>query len=112
MKQLIARVILVLAFLAGSIHAPAIAHPEPSNHQAAHGNMLLLDVMVDHHDAPASTPDGNGENLHHHHCPAAVAARNADVAEAKVDGQQMLPMYRAAALTSFSQAPPTQPPSA
>lgn len=111
-KQLIARLILVFAFLAGTIHAPAMAHPEPSDHQAAHGSALLLDALVDHHDAPPSSPDGTSDNLHHHHCPAAVAARNADIVDPRIDREQVLAIHRAAALTSFSQEPPTEPPSA
>lgn len=111
-KQLIARLILVFAFLAGTIHTPALAHPEPSDHHAAHGSVSLLDALVDHHEAPASSPEGTSDNLHHHHCPAAVSASGAEIASAKIDGTQVLAVHRSAALTSFSQAPPTEPPSA
>ena len=111
-KHLFARLILVLAILAGTIHAPAMAHPEPADHHAAHGSISHLDALVDHHEAPASSPDGTSENLHHHHCPAAVAALGADIAAARIDGKQVLAIHLAAALTSFSQAPPTEPPSA
>ncbi|MEQ1494707.1 MAG: hypothetical protein ABL912_02955 [Novosphingobium sp.] len=112
MKQLIARLILVVAFFAASVHAPAMAHPEPTDHKVVHGSISILDALVDHHEAPASSPESTGENLHHHHCPAAVSARSADVADARIDGEQVLAIHRAAALTSFSQAPPTEPPSA
>lgn len=110
--QLFARLILVFAFLAGTIHAPAIAHPEPDSHQSAHGAFSAHDVLTDHHEAPSSTPDDAGEGLHHHHCPAAVDSRTVDVAIGMVAAKAVLPFYRSAALSSFSQAPPTEPPSA
>lgn len=111
-KQSLARLILVFVFLAGTLHAPAMAHPASSDHRAAHGDMIDLGAHADHHDEPASSPDGATDNLHHHHCPAAVSAGAADVTEARVDGEQFLAIHRAAALSSFSQAPPTEPPSA
>lgn len=111
-KQWFARLILVFAILAGAIHAPAMAHPDPSDHHATHGSISHLDALADHHDAPTSSPDGTSENLHHHHCPAAVSALGADIAASRIDGKQVLAIHRAAVLTSFSQAPPTEPPSA
>lgn len=110
--RFVARLILAFAFLAGTIHAPAMAHAEPSDHQVAHGGFVFLDMLADHHEEPAPSSDGKSDNLHHHHCPAAVPARDAGVADARVGRDQVLTIHRAAALTSFSQAPPTEPPSA
>lgn len=110
--QLFTRLILVLAFLAGTVHAPAIAHAEPASHHGDHGAFSSHDVLTDHHEAPSSSPDDAGEGLHHHHCPAAVDTRAVDVAIGMVAAKIVLPFHRSAALSSFSQAPPTEPPAA
>jgi hypothetical protein len=110
--QLIARMILVLVFVAGTFHTPVAAHEGSTGHHAAQGAVAAHDLFSDHHEAPPSSPDDVGDNVHHHHCPTAVAARAVDIAAHIVPAKDNLPFDRAAALSSLSQAPPTHPPSA
>lgn len=111
MKLLFARLIVVFALVAGTLHAPAMAHGESAHHHADHGETSASDVLADGDYAPESLPD-TGDNVHHHHGPAADAARTADMAHSLMAGGSLLPVHRTAALSSFSQAPPTEPPSA
>ena len=111
-KHFVARLILVFAFLASTFHAPAIAHEEPGSHHTEHGVSGGHDAMADHHGDEAPAHDGAGDSLHHHHCPTALDARTADIAFVALDGKAQLSLVRTNPLTSFSQAPPTEPPSA
>lgn len=112
MMQFIARLILAFAFVASTAHTPAIAHEEPASHHADHKDASASDAVMDHHGDAPSSPEGTGEGVHHHHCPSALDARATDVALGATSGKALLPLQRAAVLTSFSQAPPTEPPSA
>lgn len=112
MMQFIARLILVFAFVASTAHTPAIAHEEPASHHADHNAAYASDAIIDHHNDAPSSPEGTGEGVHHHHCPSALDARATDVALGATSGKALLHLQRAAVLTSFSQAPPTEPPSA
>jgi hypothetical protein len=111
-KFLFARLVLVLALVASTIHAPAVAHEEPASHHTEHGVSVGHDAMADDHGDEAPSHEGAGDSLHHHHCPTALDARTADIALAATCAKALLPFHRANPLTSFSQAPPTEPPSA
>ena len=108
--QFLARLMLVFAFFAGTIHAPAVAHDNPtSGHE--HGS-ISHDASADHHSDDESSHEGAGDSLHHHHCPNALNANATDVALGAADGRMILSFRRTTVLTSFSQAPPTEPPAA
>lgn len=109
--QFLARLILIFAFVVCTLHTPALAHVEPSRHHADHGETSAPGALADDSDAPKSSRDA-GDSVHHHHCPAAVAARTVDMAHALIAEGLLLPVHRAAALSSFSHAPPTEPPAA
>ena len=111
-KYLLARLILVFALVASTIHAPAVAHEEPASHHTEHGVSFGHDAMTDYHGDEAPSHEGAGESLHHHHCPTALDARTTDIALAATCAKALLPFHRANPLTSLSQAPPTEPPSA
>ena len=111
-SHLLARLILVVAFVASTFHAPVIAHAEPGSHHSEHGVSSSHDAMADDHGDEAPSHDGAGDSLHHHHCPTALDARTADLALAATSAKALFSRYRANPLTSFSQAPPTEPPSA
>lgn len=111
-KHLFARLILVFAFVASTFHAPAVAHEEPGSHHAEYGVSVSHDAITDYHGDEAPSHEGAGDSLHHHHCPAALDARTADIALLATSVKVVLPFHRANPLTSFSQAPPTEPPSA
>ena len=113
MTGLLARVILVFAIFAGTFHAPAMAHPQKSDQNVAHGALTAIDALSDLHDAPNSSSDGTGESLHHHHhCPAALSPQATTVDDLEPVSELALAVRQSAHLSSFSQAPPTQPPSA
>jgi hypothetical protein len=110
-KHLLARLILVVAFLASTFHVPVIAHEEPGSHHTEHAVSSSYDAMADDHGDEAPSHDGVGDSLHHHHCPTALDARTADLAPAAISAKPLLLFHRPNPLTSFSQAPPTEPPS-
>lgn len=111
-KLFCARLILVFAFVASTFHAPAVAHEEPASHHAEHGESAAHSAMADHHGDEAPSHEGASDSLHHHHCPTALDARTADIALLAASAKALLSFDRANPLTSFSQAPPTEPPSA
>ena len=111
MMQIIARLILAFAFVASTAHTPAIAHEEPANH---HGNISTMpdhDSIAGYHGEAPSSHEGAGDSVHHHHCPSVLDSRATDIAFGETSGKTLLLLQRAAVLTSFSQAPPTEPPS-
>lgn len=110
-KHLFARLILAFAFAASTVHAPAIAHEEPASHHADFGASVVFEALADHHGDEAPSHDGSGESLHHHHCPTALDTRLPDIALCAKSAKSSLPFHRANPLTSFSLAPPTEPPS-
>lgn len=102
--------ILIFAFVAGTLHAPAAAHTEVANHHADHGSAAIHDELADDSGDPASSHDGAADSVHHH-CPTALNAPTSAISLGLMPGKALLPAHREAALTSFNQAPPTQPPS-
>jgi hypothetical protein len=112
MMQFIARLILAFAFVASTAHTPAIAHEEPASHHGNHGTASDHDAITENHGDAPSSHEGAGDSVHHHHCPSALDARANDIALGATSGKALLPLQRTAVLTSFSQAPPTEPPSA
>lgn len=110
--HLLIRLILAFAFVASTSHAPAIAHEEPASHHGNHGAASGLDTILDHHGDAPSSPEGTGDSVHHHHCPSALDTHGTDVALGAMSDKSLLALERSTVLTSFSQAPPTEPPSA
>jgi hypothetical protein len=110
--HLLARMILAFAFIASTAHAPAIAHDNLTNHHVDHGGLAAHDAVTDLNGDSSPSHDGSGESLHHHHCPTALGAAcghgDTDVTVRKA----VMPFHRASPLSSLSQAPPTEPPSA
>ena len=101
----------LIALLVGTFILPTIAHAQ----EFAHGHNV---EQPDHHTtADNSVPDdSDGDDQHHaiphHHCNAALTADAGSLAFALMGASQNEFSLGATALTSFSQAPPTQPPSA
>lgn len=108
----IARMILVFALVAGAIHAPAAAHAEVASHHADRGAAAAHAELVADFGDPASSQGGTDESVQHHHCPTALGAPAHALSLSPITGKALLPAHREANLTSFSQAPPTEPPSA
>lgn len=104
--------ILVFAFVAGASHAPASAHADSADHHVEHTQQSAHDALLDFHDEAAPEQDGAADTVHHHHCPTTLDGPLNSFALAAITGKALLPSYKPANLNSFSQAPPTQPPSA
>lgn len=111
-KHMLARLILALVLVTGTFHAPAIAHDDPASHHADHGWAAAHDAIADHHGDESPSHDNSGDSLHHHHCPTALDIRATDIALGVASAKTVLSFHRASPLTSFSQAPPTEPPAA
>ena len=111
MMQFVARLILAFAFIASTAHAPAIAHEEVASHHTDHNAASVSDAIMDNHGDTSLSHEGVGDSVHHHHCPSVLDARATDIAFGATSGTTLLLLQRTAVLTSFSQAPPTDPPS-
>jgi len=109
---LLARMILAFAFIAGTAHAPAIAHESMANHHVDHGEFSAHDAVSDQDRDGSPSHDGSGDSLHHHHCPTALGAASAHGDEDVTVSKTLMPFHRASPLSSLSQAPLTEPPSA
>jgi hypothetical protein len=109
--HLFARLILLFAFAASTIHAPAVAHENLSS-QHDHHSVSAHDATSDHHSDEEPAQEGAGESLHHHHCPNALDTNDAGIALGALPDRTLLSRHPATVLTSFSQAPPTEPPAA
>lgn len=111
-KLVFARMILVFALITGAVHAPAAAHAEVASHHADHGVASgHVELAADFGD-PASSQDGTDESVQHHHCPTALGTSAHAFSLGPITRKALLPAHREANLTSFSQAPLTEPPSA
>jgi len=102
---------LGFALISGMAHAPAVAHTGMEHAHSDHGTVDILSLVEDNGDQ-SGLPDVQGDNVHSHQCPAAIDARSTSLGLNLIAGKLLLPFPRAAILTSFSQAPPTEPPSA
>lgn len=112
MKLFVARLILVFALVVGTMHAPIAAHTIETSQHVDHGDGAAYEDLADEPGNPASSNDGAAGSVHHHHCPTALDACASAFSFGPVTGKVLLPAHREPNLTSFGQAPPTQPPSA
>jgi hypothetical protein len=111
MRGIKLRFLLLFAVLCAGLHAPALAHDAHDNHDDT------IVVMADGHHAHSddAAPQDNSSNglhelYHHHHCPMAMAADDADDTAGIPVARSTLRPREAAALLSRATAPPTQPP--
>ena len=105
---------MMLSMVIGAILAPASARSE--NMQSSHGSELLVSVdhaaVADHDDDHPPREDGACTVVSHHHCSIALAVdASGQGAPIELRNRATLP-GTAAAMISFSQAPPTEPPAA
>lgn len=100
-----------VALVAGMSHAPALAHPEETHARSSGEISLTVSVSDNHHEDKQSSP-GNAESNAHTHLPPALATTHDSLfGNAFASSKQFL-FVKTNVLTSFSQAPPTEPPSA
>ena len=105
---------VVLAILFGGIVVPATAHAEDA--LAAHGSemftMLEHAEDADHGDSHKQTGDEPCHVVSHHHCSIALAVGAPSLTLGLSLGNASTSARAATAMSSFSQAPPTEPPAA
>ena len=105
--------LLILAVLFGGVIAPAVAHAQGESD-------VHMSEILDLHQVDATTGDDQqkpasgmpGETAAHHHCTVGLAARGPDIRLVANATQKAFQPTTANLLVSYSQAPPTQPPSA
>lgn len=114
-------ILLAFAVLFGSAHAPSWAHDHADgDHHAlvvAHANGHDGDLDNDHgqmggQEEPSDTADVKGDVVGHHSHPFGVAAAAMPYGFIGATKGALTAIAPARMLASFSQAPPTQPPSA
>lgn len=110
-KHLLSRLILLCAFVAATVHVPAAAHADDLSHHADHGSEAMLDGLADDLGDPAPVPESTTDGVHHH-CPTVLDAFTNAFELGPMLGNALLCAHREQNLTSFSQAPPTEPPAA
>ncbi len=103
--------VLGLALVAGMSHAPAMAHPEDA-HAHSSGEISAFEAASEDHLRDSQSSPGNAESNAHSHLPPVLATVHDSLfGSAFVSNKQFL-FVKTDVLTSFSQAPPTEPPSA
>lgn len=111
MSAFLARLILAVSLLFGSVVVPAMAGEE-----AGHSMEIVdadCDILGASGDADEKSPDGAPAlHIDHHHC-SACAELNGRVQATGMPGSNGL-LFRgpATVLASYATAPPTQPPAA
>lgn len=106
--------LVLFAVLFGGLVLPATAHAEDA--MAAHGSemfaMLEHAEDADHGDSHKQTGDEPCHVVSHHHCSVALAANAPSVTIGLSLSSASLLALADTAMSSFSQAPPTEPPAA
>ncbi|TRW14956.1 hypothetical protein [Glacieibacterium frigidum] len=109
MRRTLALLTIIVALFAG-LGVPAMA----GAFDAAHG--CAVTAADEHCDAAgldgADRQPIDAPGSHHHHCAHALQSRTGTVVRDMMVVAQRLPLSRSASLSSRSQAPPTQPPTA
>lgn len=102
---------LGIALVAGMSHAPAMAHPDEAHAHSSGEISTTVSALDNHHEDSQSTPGNAESNAHTHLLPALATAHDSLFESAFASRKQFL-FVKTDVLTSFSQAPPTEPPSA
>jgi hypothetical protein len=114
-------ILLAFAVLFGSAHASSWSH----DHVDGDGHAQVLAYADDHaddhdgdhsqmigHEEPSDTADVKGDVVGHHSHPFGIAATALSFGFGDAGNGTLIAIAPARMLASFSQAPPTQPPSA
>ncbi len=103
--------VLGIALVAGMSHAPAMAHPEDS-HAHSSGEISAAEAASEDHRRDNQSSPGNAESNTHSHLPPVLATVHDSLLGSAFASKKQFLFVKTDVLTSFSQAPPTQPPSA
>jgi hypothetical protein len=114
-------ILLAVAVLFGSTHAASWSHDHSDGDHHAVVVAHVDDHDTDHHsdfgqmvgqEEPSDTADVKGDVVSHHSHPFGVAAAAMPYGLSGATSGTLIAIAPARMLASFSQAPPTQPPSA
>lgn len=113
MQGRITALLLVFAILFGSVIMPTIAHAQAAS--ASHSEEFL--ELHEHDEAgDQDTQKQDGDKpchaVAHHHCSIALRVETSAMAMPSPRLQNSFVLSSTAAMASFSQAPPTEPPAA
>lgn len=104
--------LLVFALLFGTVIMPTIAHAQATS--VSHSEEFL--ELHKHESADQETQQHDEEKpchaVAHHHCSIALRADATSVGLISVQAQNSFSLSSSIAMTSLSQAPPTEPPAA
>lgn len=103
---------LAIGLAFGGVESPAAAH-----NASGYDSVMMLDAPADHanrdgHRNSSSDDGGPCHGLVHHHCSIGLASEGASDFGLPLGGDTSHSALSTAVLSSFSQAPPLQPPSA
>jgi hypothetical protein len=102
---------LGIALVAGMSHAPAMAHPDEA-HAHSSGEISTAESASENHHEDSKPSPGNAESNAHTHLPPALATVHDTLFGRTLAAKKQFLFAKTDVLTSFSQAPPTEPPSA
>lgn len=111
MLERLASLLTILVLLFGMLLLPAISHAQAPSHGEASFEVHEHDLSTDHDD----TGDEGEQPCHavtHHHCSFAIGVDANHIKGHSVYQGSKSRIISSAAMKSWSQAPPTQPPSA
>lgn len=111
MSAFLARLIVTISLLFGSVVVPAIAGGE-----AGHAMEIVdvdCDILVSSSDAGENSPDGAPAlHIDHHHCSACAELNGRSQVSGMIASNGLLFRSPATVLASYATAPPVQPPAA
>ena len=109
--QWLVNFVLGIALVAGMSHAPAMAHPD-EDHAHASGEISMTESVSQNHQEDSQSSPGNAESNAHTHLPPVLATVHDSLFGSAFASKKQFLFVKTDVLTSFSQAPPTEPPSA
>ena len=103
--------VLGIALVAGMSHATAMAHPDEA-HAHSSGEISTAESASENDHEDSQPLPGNAESNAHTHLPPALATIHDSLFGNAFASKKQFLFVKTDVLTSFSQAPPTEPPSA
>jgi hypothetical protein len=110
MQKRLYNLLSFVTLIFGVLVIPATAHAEDL--AEVHTRDVL--AILDHTDHDGQNHDGDApcHATVHHHCSIAVASNNGAAISEQPPAGVLIPIATSPAMSSFAQAPPTEPPSA
>lgn len=110
MRGRITNLFVLLALIFSAVIVPATAHAQDLSE--VHANDMLTNVDHSDHETPDHDGDLPCHAVVHHHCSVALAYEGHAVTSERLATGEVIPLAASPAMSSFAQAPPTEPPAA